>query len=92
VGIKAANELGIYDMSGNVWEWCWDWFDGSWTYPSVGTTDPKGPLTAQSHRLLRGGSFNNPEYNCRVVIRNYYYPWLRDYDYGGFIGFRCVQD
>ena len=88
VGQKTANELGLYDMSGNVWEWCWDWYGSA--YPSGGTADPKGPSTAQSGRLLRGGSFDLYEWDCRVDERTYSSPAP---SYRAFnLGFRCVQD
>jgi formylglycine-generating enzyme required for sulfatase activity len=86
VGQKSANELGIYDMSGNVWEWCWDWYGSA--YPSGGTTDPKGPSTTLSYRLLRGGSWFGLEGQCRVDYRFDAYPTLRP----NYNGFRCVQD
>jgi formylglycine-generating enzyme required for sulfatase activity len=88
VGMKSANELGIYDMSGNVWEWCWDWWDPA--YPSGGTTDPKGPATTQTFRLTRFGSVFDDEINCHVITRGY------DANGSGHrgvaAGFRCVQD
>jgi formylglycine-generating enzyme required for sulfatase activity len=86
VGTKSANELGIYDMSGNVWEWCWDWWGSA--YPSGGASDPKGPSTSQTSRLLRGGSFYSYEGLCRVANRSDDYPLLRN----DLSGFRCVQD
>ncbi len=86
VGTKQSNELGIYDMSGNVWEWCWDWYGSA--YPSGGTIDPKGPSTTQGYRLLRGGSFDGRDgVSCRVVSRVEFDPSGRLYN----SGFRRVQ-
>jgi sulfatase modifying factor 1 len=88
VAAKSANELGIYDMSGNVGELCWDWFGDS--YPAGGTTDPKGPATAQTFRLLRGGFFIGEAITCTVATRSYNANGPGDR--GNFIGFRCVVD
>jgi formylglycine-generating enzyme required for sulfatase activity len=65
VGTKAANELGIYDMSGNVYEWVWDIYG---SYPSGPQTDPHG-ATSGSSRVLRGGSWYNSAGNCTVSYR-----------------------
>jgi len=65
IGKKQANELGIYDMSGNVWEWCWDWKSN---YSSSSQTNPNG-CNSGIYRVLRGGSWGNPGYRCRVAAR-----------------------
>ena len=66
VGTKTANELGIYDMSGNVSEWCSDWYGG---YSAGAQTNPQGPSSG-SLRVLRGGSWYDNARYCRVSDRN----------------------
>ncbi len=76
VGTKSDNDLGLYDMSGNVWEWC---SDGKRTYTSAAVTNPKG---SGSLRVLRGGSWNNFARRCRIANRGSSNPDDRGSDYG----------
>ena len=76
VKLKQANELGIYDMSGDVWEWCADCLG---RYSSSAQTDPTGPSSG-SRRVLRGGSYHGIAKHCRVAFRNAFGPGdRRDY-------------
>jgi formylglycine-generating enzyme required for sulfatase activity len=58
VGQKAPNELAVYDMSGNVWELCWDWFGD---YSSTSQADPVGPPSGDKGRVIRGGGWKQLE-------------------------------
>ena len=86
VGQKSPNELGIYDMSGNVWEWCWDWYDSSY-YSKSPKRDPRGAASG-GNKVLRGGSWRNfYDYFCRVAGRDYFTPTVRR----NIVGFRVSR-
>jgi formylglycine-generating enzyme required for sulfatase activity len=88
-GKSPIDSLGIYDMSGNIMEWCWDWFDSGY-YGRSGIqnpdVDPRGPSSGDQ-RVRRGGSWSNAANSIRVSVRNNFPPsnstWV--------MGFRVVR-
>ena len=89
VGTKAANGLGIYDMSGNVWEWCSDRYASDY-YDSSPTDNPLGPSTG-SHRVIRGGSWASYAQGCRAAYRGHDGPGFRGYSLGFRLAFSPGQ-
>jgi len=89
VGSFAPNGYGLYDMAGNVWEWCADWYDENYyqNFKNSTANNPKGPDSG-TQRVLRGGSWDNVPSDLRCANRRWYDPSNRVL----LIGFRCVRD
>jgi formylglycine-generating enzyme required for sulfatase activity len=85
VGEKKANGYGLYDMWGDVWQWCLDWY-GEAYYAKSPFMNPMGPSSGEA-RVYRGGSWSFDETGARSTARNWFYPGASRFD----LGFRCVR-
>ncbi len=85
-GPNRANGYGLYDMAGNVQEWCWDWYDSSFYATSSAGNNPQGPTTGNS-RIIRGGGWGNASGGLRCAYRSALGPSGSQSD----LGFRCVR-
>jgi sulfatase modifying factor 1 len=85
VGQKQPNELGLYDMSGNVWEWCWDWYG---EYPKELAVDPQGAPKGSGQKVLRGGAWFTPVNLLRTTYRYWNVPAFKV----NSVGFRVARN
>jgi len=84
----APNGYGVYDMAGNVYQWCWDWYFNRYYNATMNSTNPPGPLSSPSGtRVQRGGSWSTGAGDLRCMKRNYVSPR----ESGDGVGFRCVR-
>jgi formylglycine-generating enzyme required for sulfatase activity len=86
VGEKRPNGFGLFDMHGNVWEWCWDWYSNAYYKESTAADDPRGPSGA-SDRVIRGGSWSDYARYCRSASRSRSAPA----DRRNYLGFRVAR-
>ena len=84
-GVDMANGYGLYEMAGNMWEWCGDWYSSSY-YGSSPSSNPYGPASG-SYVILRGGGWSYNATFMRSANRGWDYPYLRD----GDVGFRLAR-